>query len=115
MAALGVVGPGASESVNMVIVMITSRYTSNSINERAGRFLAENQRYNVWYQLNKRKSTGQQDLELADASARLLQRCWAAWTEYLAAWDVRRPEADVYRTLIATLDEVAERYRRLCS
>ncbi|MEU7528137.1 hypothetical protein AB0A74_20585 [Saccharothrix sp. NPDC042600] len=107
-------GRDLTPTTNMVIAIITSRYTSNSINERTGVFLAENQRFNVWFQLNKAKLSEERVDELGGASERLLRRLWTAWTGYVATWTSgRRPEADDYRVLITAFDEVAEGYRAL--
>ncbi|CAL9592285.1 hypothetical protein SUDANB95_05220 [Actinosynnema sp. ALI-1.44] len=107
-------GRDLTPTTNVVIAIITSRYTSNSINERAGVFLAENQRFNVWFQLNKANLSEERMDELGDASERLLRRLWTAWTEYVATWKSgRRLEADDYLVLITAFDEVAEGYRAL--
>ncbi|MFE2870062.1 MULTISPECIES: hypothetical protein [unclassified Embleya] len=108
-------GPTRVHFVNFVIDVISSDYTSSSINESIGELLVEHARFNVSYQIGAKGSLPEKDLmELSVALEGVLKRCWEAWLKYRQIWlSGNTPSGGDYQQLLTDLRASRDEIRRI--
>ncbi|MFF4299678.1 hypothetical protein ACFY0N_39265 [Streptomyces vinaceus] len=101
--------------VNFVIHVISSDYTSNSINESIGELLSEHGRFNVAYQVSAKRGLPERDLiGLSVALEGVLKKCWEAWLKYQQIWiSGNTPSGGDYQQLLMDLRTSRDEIRRI--
>jgi hypothetical protein len=107
--------PTNSTLVNLVILVLTSPFTSNAVNERAAMLLAEKERFTTWFLADaKARLDERRLLELSELSGRLVEPCWTAWKAFVALFGSgKRPSGSDYQVLFDAFQRSADGYRAL--
>ncbi|MDX2394979.1 hypothetical protein NJL88_33925 [Streptomyces sp. DK15] len=108
-------GPTRVHFVNFVIHVVSSEYTSNSINESIGELLVEHGRFNISYQLSAKGGLPDKALmELSVALEGVLKRCWEAWLKYQQIWiSGNTPSGGDYQQLLTDLRASRDEIKRI--
>ncbi|MFJ8211196.1 hypothetical protein [Streptomyces sp. NPDC096033] len=85
--------PANGIASNFAIIVLSSRFTSSSINQAVGALIVESSGFTTWFATEAKGRMNSLDLlKLSETSMRLLRPCWESWKAYEEAHEEQMPK-----------------------